>query len=437
MRKFILTLAIFFSLTTQAHALNVFTSSFLMNNSTGNQAITGVGFQPKVVIFFSALKADPQGNADDIAYMFGAAASSTKRFSSGAADINYGQASPATKDNFSNVLCIYFYSKPLVGYAAADFVSQDSDGFTINVTTAASATYRIFYVALGGSDLTADVGSFTAPAGTGNQSYTGVGFRPNAMIFSSFANSVVTTENNWQNYIGWATSLNQGVVITRGTGASTYNAGTQFNSQQLSTSCLGGVAGGANDGLANFVSNDADGWTLNWTNTGGSYVHGYIALKGANVKVGSFSENTSTGNQSVSGVGFQPSLVMFNSQSKASTSSIQTSYTSQMFGVATSSSSRRVFAVQDSNGVPSGQCQRRTSEALCLTHITGTAVSASPTVNAEADFVSMDTDGFTINMSTADATSREVLYMAIGQATTVNQYVNLYNTKIYNTKIYG
>jgi hypothetical protein len=55
-----------------------------------------------------------------------------------------------------------------------------------------------------------------------------------------------------------------------------------------------------------------------------------------------------------------------------------------------------------------------THSAKAITHISGN----TPTVDAEADFVSQDSDGFTINWGTADATARENLYFAFGAAAT-------------------
>ena len=43
-----------------------------------------------------------------------------------------------------------------------------------------------------------------------------------------------------------------------------------------------------------------------------------------------------------------------------------------------------------------------------------TPAGASPTTQAAFDFVSSDSGGFTINNTTVDATSREVIYLAIG-----------------------
>jgi hypothetical protein len=45
--------------------------------------------------------------------------------------------------------------------------------------------------------------------------------------------------------------------------------------------------------------------------------------------------------------------------------------------------------------------------------------AGSPTTNAVADLVSFDADGFTLNWTTADATAREILYLAFGSTAVV------------------
>jgi hypothetical protein len=59
-----------------------------------------------------------------------------------------------------------------------------------------------------------------------------------------------------------------------------------------------------------------------------------------------------------------------------------------------------------------------TNNTNLLTLARGNAASAAntgnPTINAQADFVSFNSNGFTLNWTTADATARQILYWAIG-----------------------
>jgi hypothetical protein len=50
------------------------------------------------------------------------------------------------------------------------------------------------------------------------------------------------------------------------------------------------------------------------------------------------------------------------------------------------------------------------SSVTCLRHLSG----GTPTLDSAADFVSQDNTGFTVNWTTADATPRANLYLALG-----------------------
>ncbi len=60
-------------------ALSLDQGSFALNTSTGNQAVTGVGFEPKVILFY-LVDATGDGSAASYAFGLGSAISSTERF---------------------------------------------------------------------------------------------------------------------------------------------------------------------------------------------------------------------------------------------------------------------------------------------------------------------------------------------------------------------
>src|SRR5207244_5441114 len=69
---------------------------------------------------------------------------------------------------------------------ALDFVSNNADGFTVNVVTADATSRRVFYLALGGLT-NAVVGNYQTPATTtGNQTITGLGFQPDLLMVLSY-----------------------------------------------------------------------------------------------------------------------------------------------------------------------------------------------------------------------------------------------------------
>lgn len=401
-------------------ALSTFVSSLTEPGSIGNQAITGVGFQPKIVLFFfNYVTAD--GNAAGFADGMGVAVSSTDR------RVVYGSenngASVAAGGNVTashdNTLCIELMAPG--GNAAtvlsADFVSMDSDGFTINWTKVDGGSRIVNYMCLGGTDLTnAKTGQFTQKTSTGSQAITGVGFQPDSIILfrdrltgtapPSAANSAP------RNTIGFGVSAS-----ARGFNASHFAdpSGVTFVAKgyQRTNEIIGAVANaGALDSEADLTSLDSDGFTLNWSTASSAVYVFYIALKGGKFAIGSFNQPTSNGSQAITGVGFQPTGLILTSDNQAASTSIQAN-TRFSLGMGSSSTQRGHIWHGGTDGtitsVVNGDLDRA-NIIKCLTE------GASVTTNSAADLTSLDSDGFTLNWGTTDATARQVLYFAVGNS---------------------
>src|SRR5262245_23350603 len=101
--------------------------SFALNTSTGNQSVSGLGFQPKVVIFFYNSATSDSTNAN-ARIGFGVGISSSDRRAIYNVSIDNQASSTNTAAN-QNTSCIYLGGNPI-----ADLVSLDSDGFTVNLS---------------------------------------------------------------------------------------------------------------------------------------------------------------------------------------------------------------------------------------------------------------------------------------------------------------
>ena len=377
--------------------------SFTGSGSTGNQSITGVGFQPKVVLFRYNLQTST-GSAADSVIGFGVGVSSSDRRVSG--DYSNNNLSTSTHDAWNQpTYCIYAPS----GNPRADFVSLDSDGFTINWASASSMIVQ--YLALGGDGLTnVKTGAASAKTTTGNQSYTGVGFQPTALIVfaGKFSTSPLDQSTNGSGLFGFATSSSaRGMVAWRNQNGSNPQVAKHRQSTQriLSTTTTFTEA--------DFVSFDSDGFTLNYTTAGGSAdVFYYLALRGPQVKVSSFNQATSTGNQSLTGAGFTPKAsIMVSANDVSANNDAAQAHARASFGWATGTSARASFWIGETDNVSPTVAYRNLDSTKLIKLMTE---SASPTVNAAADHVSFDSDGETINWSTADSTARQILVLWIG-----------------------
>lgn len=131
------------------------------------------------------------------------------------------------------------------------------------------------------------------------------------------------------------------------------------------------------------------------------------AMRTGGFYVGSLSI-TSTGNKVVTGVGFQPKAVMFFMSTEASVASAANAGTS--FGVATSSTSRFNISATTRNG-NGGYGETLTNKAFSISTIA--AGGGSKAVNVDGDLVSLDSDGFTINVATY-ASTKTLCYICLG-----------------------
>lgn len=151
------------------------------NATTGIQSITGLGFTPKLIFFFSegttSLDAD---NVSNIYSSYGVGNNALEQFvgSFHRPDNTSGARNGVGMDDSKVIKFIDNASTPNT-LAAAELDSVNSDGFDLDWTTCDSTQRRIAYIAFGGSDLTnTKIGILTLNNSTGAQAITGVGFKP-------------------------------------------------------------------------------------------------------------------------------------------------------------------------------------------------------------------------------------------------------------------
>lgn len=288
-------------------------------------------------------------------------------------------------------------------------MSQDSGGFTVNFSTVTGSTIPIYYVALGGSALNVSVGTFDSGSGTGSQSITGLGFQPSTVfIGNALSNTTDGPTGTFMYYLGIGESSTERFV-----NGQEISSGSEQVGSQISTAIIRRwTTGPTVNGLADLTSLDSGGFTINFSVNTAARRYGYMALGGIHAKAGIFNQNTSTGNQSITGMGFHPSVVIALSRGLVSSTTIDVSPQFTM-GAAISSTARNVasWSSNNSNGstVSSG---RNSSTSAFIQNLVAVNVS-NPTVATTADFVSQDSDGFTINWTTADATAREIIYWGL------------------------
>ena len=371
---------------------STFVGSFNVNTAktaTQTQAITGVGFLPKVILFWWNGSVDTTGDYESALTTynlgFGAAISSTSRFCvMGISEGAQTDSDCLCSQNNTEFMRAYTNTGTLDGIL--DLSTMDADGFTYIVDDQFTQAYRISYLALGGDDLTGVyIGNAPFPGSTGNYGITGVGFQPDAVIVGSTFDSAASTNNGLQMCVGMATGAsNQGVVYGSADDAAATTVTTGYGYTDL--------YGRGTSYHGELVSMDADGFTVNHKQGTSVYYFHYVALKGGRFSVGNFLTRTSKGAIAETGVGFTPQALFLASANRPlSTYDTPTDELLFHMGAAT-------VASQNAINVNDGNAQSTTS--TWIAHQDGMIYLNyhNNTATAEASLTSFDTDGFTASM---------------------------------------
>jgi hypothetical protein len=239
--------------------------------------------------------------------------------------------------------------------------------------------------------LVAKVGTFDCPASTGNSAVAGVGVQPQAVIFFCNTRTSDGSSPNLLTSIGFATDSTHRFAI----GAqSDDNVGTSNTRRSVANDkCinLGTNNAGTTGLVADLVSMDSDGFTLNWSVvTSGADIH-YLALAGiSNATVKTFTLPTSTGSQAVTGVGFQPTSALLLTGSATASGAAAGEARLNVSGSDGTTHFSFAHTADHNSGNAVGRMVFETNEWLKLR-------TGSATTDGTTDFTSFDSDGFTYN----------------------------------------
>jgi hypothetical protein len=380
------------------------------------QPITGVGFQPKCVFFWWVRQFGSANNfgGNHLCAGFGFAENSVDRW----AVANQSENASATSDTdraHRRDACVAFIGTGGAIDALLDFVSMDVDGFTLVVDDAfSSASFAIQYLALGGDDLT-DVasGQFNEPAAIGNQAITGTGFLPDFVLFGSIALDTappaVTTISNLM--LGMASGPdNEGVWASE---ARHGQAAASTRSYRYNGECIACQSAGSTVARAEFVSFDANGFTLNWLERSSTRAIFYVAFKGGKYRVGNFLTSLTAGATiPQSGFGFSPKGTLLFSMGRPESGQDAPNVHGRLnIGAFTSPTNRFSSGYLDEDAADPTDCEEYIRIDRCLGNI-----STTPALVGLVDVQTIDSDGFTLVMDTADIEAASVLYVAFGDA---------------------
>lgn len=399
--------------------------SFSLNTVTGAQAITGLGFTPVALIVW-AYQVYAVSGVNEIRQAFGAGTGPTARWC--LSNCYLGGTNGFTDNQFKSTDILHWNDATADNpQIVVDLTSLDTDGFTLNITTTTGSAVTVNYLAIGGTGVSAKAGYYDSLAAAGSQSITGVGFTPKFLLncLGPYKTAETTTGVSGTTIgmaVGVGTSSYACVAshLAYGTASKAY---TMMDSTARFLMSIN--QDGAWETKATPTSFDADGFTINWAAAPPAASRiGYLALAGsANYDLSILTEPAATGNQGKTGLTWQPSGLLLMTLG-APASATANAGIKWAVGAASSPTDRTAGGFYQSNG--------NTSSALPVSSGLSTRALLIPDATAgatlaEADLVSFNTDGYTLNWTKVDASAAAVVAFAFGSPQPANFAGNVLN----------
>jgi hypothetical protein len=238
------------------------------------------------------------------------------------------------------------------------------------------------------------VGQFAKSTGAATvaQAVTGVGFRPSLVILWTAGETAdATFQADNHQAIGATSGASESGAISQSVRDNTSATVAGHTAARVAAKALTLVHHDQTlRAECDLTSFDSDGFTLSWTtnNAVATIVH-YLALRDVRAKVHNFQLNTATGVQAITGIGFQPELVIFLGPISGGAAAIPSVVTHSYWGLGAIDAAGEQFAL---TGIAVDTSQTR-SRYL-------TASSSFRGLNEfNAVYVSMDADGYTFNLT--------------------------------------
>ena len=380
-------------------------------------AVTSVGFQPKVLIFWWTGRTESTNAVGrrSVDLGVGTAISSIERWANSFYSLDAAATSDTSRRS-DNTQCITTIDNAGALTGALDFQSMDSDGFTLIVDDVMPFNMRVHYMALGGSDLTNYAASFyTGPTVTGNFDITALSFQPDFLFTVSTSRLVDppagATDGAFA--VGAAVSSSQQAVFSAIDDENNVTMNTNkycyFGELFAAIPLAGDISLIVRDSFVSFLSN---GFRLNRVEGTYALRVQYLALKGGSYRVDSLLTRTDGNDIVESGFGFSPRAAMFFGH-MAAQSTVDTTQDGMQFSIGAFSSITDRGAQCHSDADAVADSIITTAVAYDEVYVSVDS-AATPAIVALMDVKSVDADGFTCVMDNVDAAAAFVPYWAIG-----------------------
>lgn len=398
------------------------------------QSVTGVGFTPKCIIFWSPASAIEVGDSRQFSrFSIGISDGTNNRcitYNSGRGILSDGSVESNTLRRVGDDV---LERQSGGGGTTWNFTVQsfDIDGFTIffNNKAAEDEEDAIFYLALGGDDITnAAVGSFDSQAGTARQ-FVNVGFRPD-FLFIMGANTPVGLDdsvslNHAVLSIGMASRKDQYVCGMRATN----NALVTDTGATIREDIIATFAETTND-LISLASINAfldEEFVLDWeVSTPLRYF--YLALAGPSIRVGINQAPDVATKKSIPNMGFAPKAMLALSNNVIPTVPNLQSNVAFSFGGGDATSNYVVSNSDPAGATPGAARQERDDKLLLIQTPKGNT-------RAIAEIHDLGVNEITLDWELADPPAQRFAYVAFGDTTRLSGEIYTYGNVLQFTDV--
>ena len=385
-------------------------------------SVVGLPFQPKaVMLFWNGRSSDTsaQGEAD-IRQGFGFATSPTDRRCVGS-QRDHANAAIASDRVHRNDACVVSLDVAGAVNGLADFNGFTASGFELIIDQQFGAAMTVGFLALGGTSLTnVKTGQFQEPGATGNAAVTGVGFQPDCVLFCSAGITTVPNATAAEGHMmfGAAVSSTQRFVVAGGSDDAPGSSSSDTARYGVSTECVALMTEGGTpitlDARADFVSMDADGFTLNWLERAGSRYIFYLALKGGRYRVDNFLSQTTLTTVSESGYAAKPrGLLVVSACAPESTADTPVAHDELSVGawgdVDEEFGAQLVMSILDKDASATQDCGTGIRYGACYLN---QSTAATIAVEGDGAISALANDGFTFNQTDEDP-SQNMLFVVV------------------------
>jgi len=365
--------------------------------STGNLT-ESLSFTPKVILFFGCQKPTFGTDISTEARLFAGAMAGTGATDEGAISISADDGGDTTDGGYDTANGLETVSHSGAANLTANFVSASSN-FVVNFSAVEAAAHKITYIALGGSDLSAEVEQITSAASSADIAETGFSFQPECMFF------IARKQGRTALTLGAAVGTDSGDEWSIGCRWRSGSTQEKQVAHDLAERCLlMSDDAGAPEDECSFQSFDANGWTVNRDIGTDALEIISIALAGVQFEVGNFTSPTTATTKKIT-TGFQPELLFIIGSNLTNADARATSAPFGM-GAAASTTVRYAHCGVARRNAEEAQTRSENDEIISTVLGDGTAVE-------EADLTVLESDGFTLDFTTASASALQYAYLAI------------------------